>query len=331
MKRGARALTLIVVLIIACLVAWPIVRIANAAKAGQEAARASFLDIRRQAINALAAPEQASGQNWQAVARTAWSANPRLLSVVVSRRDDGVLFAMPAASMYYQETKAGQAPSYNFPKSVISSFQGPLASGMMIETLFTTLSQQDVFIALRDSSIAVLALILIAAGWLLASPADAEQLSRHANADSMYRQPLDADSDSIASKYLSGLEQARVDAQANAGAPTDVSEQPEAGAQTKAGAPVKTGALDANKQDSAQAVPMDGLSMQTENHGKELRCKDLPGADLAGPKGLFDPETGLGWESYLRERLSAELKRSASFEQDLCLLLAALDDTARGQ
>lgn len=41
----------------------------------------------------------------------------------------------------------------------------------------------------------------------------------------------------------------------------------------------------------------------------------------AGPGGLFSPLSGLGWESYLDARLDSELSRSASFEQDLSLLL----------
>lgn len=40
----------------------------------------------------------------------------------------------------------------------------------------------------------------------------------------------------------------------------------------------------------------------------------------AHPKGLYSPESGLGWSEYLPERLGAELSRAASFEQDLVLL-----------
>jgi GGDEF domain-containing protein len=46
----------------------------------------------------------------------------------------------------------------------------------------------------------------------------------------------------------------------------------------------------------------------------------------AKPAGLFSPGSGLGWESYLKERLDAELSRSASFEQDLSLLVLCHDE-----
>ncbi|MBT3272457.1 MAG: hypothetical protein HN368_04840, partial [Spirochaetales bacterium] len=40
--------------------------------------------------------------------------------------------------------------------------------------------------------------------------------------------------------------------------------------------------------------------------------------------GLYSPNSELGWEDYLEERLSAELKRAASFDQDLVLLLGSV-------
>ena len=44
-----------------------------------------------------------------------------------------------------------------------------------------------------------------------------------------------------------------------------------------------------------------------------------------GSKGLYSPHSDLGWEEYLEERLSAELKRAASFDQDLVLLLISVN------
>lgn len=38
------------------------------------------------------------------------------------------------------------------------------------------------------------------------------------------------------------------------------------------------------------------------------------------PSGLFSPRSELGWETYLDERLASELRRAASFEQDLVLV-----------
>ena len=42
------------------------------------------------------------------------------------------------------------------------------------------------------------------------------------------------------------------------------------------------------------------------------------------PKGLYTPRGNIGWESYTNDRLSSELHRCASFEQDLTLLAIEL-------
>jgi hypothetical protein len=44
-------------------------------------------------------------------------------------------------------------------------------------------------------------------------------------------------------------------------------------------------------------------------------------APPSGPRGLYSPETRIGWEDYTLDRLAAELHRCASFEQDLALLI----------
>ena len=47
-------------------------------------------------------------------------------------------------------------------------------------------------------------------------------------------------------------------------------------------------------------------------------------------RGLYSPDSDLGWEEYLPERLSTELKRAASFDQDLVLLIFSVDGVYRG-
>ncbi len=45
-----------------------------------------------------------------------------------------------------------------------------------------------------------------------------------------------------------------------------------------------------------------------------------------GTPELFSPTTGLGWKEHLDQRLKFELERAASFDQDLVLVVMALDD-----
>jgi len=59
----------------------------------------------------------------------------------------------------------------------------------------------------------------------------------------------------------------------------------------------------------------------------DLGLDDLDSAsrDSSGPT-LYNPDTGLGWESFLEERLGLELERAASFDQDLVLLMISREE-----
>ena len=61
----------------------------------------------------------------------------------------------------------------------------------------------------------------------------------------------------------------------------------------------------------------------------EAPASDTRKIAQAGTGGLYSPSTELGWEQYLEERLSAELKRAASFDQDLVLLLGCVGGLKR--
>jgi hypothetical protein len=50
-----------------------------------------------------------------------------------------------------------------------------------------------------------------------------------------------------------------------------------------------------------------------------------PSAKGGSGESLYSPASDVGWESYLPDRLTAELDRSASFEQDLVLMLIRID------
>jgi GGDEF domain-containing protein len=81
-------------------------------------------------------------------------------------------------------------------------------------------------------------------------------------------------------------------------------------------APSRTFA-DALLDDGVETTPIDA-SGSDEPPRDAITQSGRPPAE---PHGLFSPKSGLGWQSYLKDRLDFELSRSASFEQDLCLVL----------
>lgn len=72
-------------------------------------------------------------------------------------------------------------------------------------------------------------------------------------------------------------------------------------------------------QETPEETPEDTVA---ENIGEVPVNTDEP-----RPEGLYSPSTGVGWEEYLKERLDAELVRSASSEQDLSLMIIRISGT----
>ena len=68
---------------------------------------------------------------------------------------------------------------------------------------------------------------------------------------------------------------------------------------------------------------------------EELPLKDfepvelIPNAEPVTENGLFSPDTGFGWESYLMTRLDNELNRATASELDLALFIIKLDGFGR--
>ena len=57
----------------------------------------------------------------------------------------------------------------------------------------------------------------------------------------------------------------------------------------------------------------------------------MPAQDSSNePAGLFNPDTGLGWESYLLTRLNNEIERATASEIDLSLFIIKLSAVEKG-
>ena len=78
------------------------------------------------------------------------------------------------------------------------------------------------------------------------------------------------------------------------------------------------------------SVPVEPVTVKVE----ELPVKDYEPVEIKEEKqvsenGLFSPDTGLGWESYLLTRLENELNRATASELDLALFIIKLDGLGR--
>jgi hypothetical protein len=63
-----------------------------------------------------------------------------------------------------------------------------------------------------------------------------------------------------------------------------------------------------------------GAAAENTGGNKNPPAGDPP-SPAGGPRGLYSPETKIGWEEYTLDRLASELHRCAAFEQDLTLIV----------
>lgn len=78
--------------------------------------------------------------------------------------------------------------------------------------------------------------------------------------------------------------------------------------------------------------PVESAKPEPEKIVAELPVKELEPVELeeeSTEKGLFSPDTGIGWESYLMTRLENELNRATASELDLALFIIKLDGLGR--
>jgi GGDEF domain-containing protein len=334
MKRGALFLLLAFLVVLAALCAWPAYRIATAWREGVYASSLGFSSVRRAAVNTLLSEAAAAAPEWDLSARAMYEGDRRLLALVVRGAQGDVLYALPAASPYYRALDSARglkgAELFSLSSPFILHYGGPLSAGMSIELLYAPLSQQALFAPLRDALIGFLAVLLLAllALAMLRNPLPARSSAPGAvdaenrgNGDSPDDAHMDPAAEFAIPEYVSEYDD-------------DFEESLQA---SLAASALDDPALPAFDGPALPAIASDGESHSSDDTSRRpgpltgsIATSDLPKHALGGPTGLFDPESGLCWESYLRERLDAELKRSASFEQDLSLLIASLDNSARG-
>jgi GGDEF domain-containing protein len=324
MKRGSILLAIAFTIIIPAIIAWPALRIAGSWTAGQESVRTSYGVLRRLVMNTITQPSGIDGTDWMNLARKAWHDDDRLLSIVISDTTGTVLYALPDVSPYYAEPgPATRGPQFLYPENTVARFNGVVSSGLVLDALYVTLRQGELYKPLKDATISLLALLALTAAWLIAASAASttETESTTGTGTTLVKESM--------------LDGNRSSVLPESGTPDTVDKLGDFPELMELSSPPASIGFPAMMESSSAAEQPEELELLTA----EVSLPDPAGVSptdpaeappvkaslLDGPRGLYDPETGLGWESYLRERLGAELRRSASYEQDLSILMASLD------
>jgi GGDEF domain-containing protein len=302
-------------------------RVLSQDAAGREAAKADFEGL-RSVLTYVKSPSDLAEPGLRARLASRYEANPSLLLVDVYERGEGDRWRIPADSPYLSsKVRAGAGPEPSYPpiSTILLSapLKGDISGKLAVDALYISQTQVSVFEAFRDSLIGLGAFLALAA--LALAIVSGLEGSREAAPASSFAEE--------------GGEESALDTRAKPSAA--VSDLAAAAAHYQ----FETLADEENeKEEAAEGSAADDFDIPLMDMGMAVKSapEDLPGEGPAAPtpppqspratetsggapSGLYSPSSSLGWESYMKERLDAEISRSASFEQDLSLLVFCYD------
>jgi len=218
-----------------------------------------------------------------------FNGDARLLAVWVTDRDRGILWRLPDRSPYLPTSENfSRDPRPEFPALTTILLRSDWSGNgrrAEVDGLYVTVSQQTAFAIFRDAAIALGAWLLIVLLVVLLSGREDEEVRWRAA-----REPA-----------VSAKGSRRGEAFAEAAEESSIPEFDAGGSST---------------------------GPEPEPAGdEEFSIPELEGGSADAPtrSELFSPTSGLGYESWLDERLGSELARAAAIEQDLSLLVMSLD------
>jgi hypothetical protein len=313
-------------------------RVISTNAAGRDSARADFEGL----LSALAyvkGPADIADPGLRARLASRYEASQGLLLVDVYERGGGDRWRIPADSPYLSLDRRGVGapePAYPpFSTILLSSpLKGDSSGRLAVDALYTSLPQIAIFEAFRDALIGLGAFLALAV-FILAIVSGREKKDEEAG-DGDEASPsataTELATEAAHYQYETLNAEAPIEEPAPEPALAPVPRQ-EAPHRAKAGGESLGGFMAMDESELPEEEEFDIPIMSSMDSGLSVKTApaDLPLEPPAeekpreGPSGLYSPASGLGWESYMRERLDAELSRSASFEQDLSLLALCYD------
>jgi GGDEF domain-containing protein len=351
---GFSALTIAVALLAFLSVAY---RIVVAEAEGRREARADFEQVTA-ILSRIGGIQDLADGEFRAKLALHYRDSPRLLLVGIYEPGTGIRWRLPASSSYLpavNNQKPIPVPDYPRVSTLLMdvALPGDRSGKARVEALYVTLSQSAVFVALRDAAIALTSYLALSSIYLavaLRRRAKDEESAADSPESAANSPQAELPSSAPAEPIVDGR---RIENEQNlsessfAGSGLDDSFHLGPSAEEAYASPAEEFEIPDIVEDEGEtdaSLPeLPKVRPAASGHGSASGPKavaarrpsptleDLPSleavpeADEAFPRGLYSPESGLGWESYLGERLDAELSRSASFEQDLSLLLVSYD------
>jgi GGDEF domain-containing protein len=318
-------------------------RVLSQDAAGRESAKVDF-DGLRSVLAYVKSPSDLADPGLRARLASRYEASPGLLLVDVYERGTGDRWRMPSDSPYLNE--AGRdtgAPKSSYPPAstilLSSPLKGDSSGKLAVDALYVSLPQAAAFGAFRDALIGLGAFLAAAAFVLAVALGRKAKIKTETTFDF-------SGATSTASAAEKGAEAAPTAGTIPAAEASeedlfaeewDIEDKAAAAAHYQfetLGSEAADAELAPHADEEFDIPVMDEGSSAVEEVAEAEETDTETGSSDAStdfedgpvePPGLYSPASGLGWESYIKERLDAELSRSASFEQDLSILVFCYD------
>jgi len=301
MNRRSVAVFAALSIIVAALAAGSVAyRVLSAESEGRKAAAADF-----ERLAALLADVRSSSdladEGLRARLGAHYKSAPSLLLVSIYERGAGLRWRIPARSAYLPASEnEAPFPEPLYPDRSSLLLSAPVKSDvtgrLAVDALYTTVSQATIFLAFRDAALTLGAYLAVSAAAFAALAA-----ARGKKSGAGRSPAVGAMGPSASAGYSLSAE----DEAALAAVP------------------------DRDAGMALYAPPEEEFQVPDIEDTAEGDAASGPSRGAAGAE-LYSPSSGIGWESYQAERLDAELARSASFEQDLSILVLSYDGMTRG-
>ena len=310
--NGKRNTTLAVVGILVVLVAILsiVIRLWLAVDGGKAEARASFDEL----TTAFGSPASVGGladRDRRLGLVNIYASDRRLLAVWVADRDRGILWRLPDRSPYLPSSENfSRDVRVTAPKLVTTLLRSDWSGDgrrIEIDALYVTVSQERAFVIFRDAAIGLGAWLLVALFVILVGGSDGERVTWRPGA----ARTGTGDARTGTGDARTGTGDART-------TPDDV-RTAVGGARTSPEAETE---VEADFEPEMEVEPEAEMALEDF----EVPELDTESSDTAD---LYSPSSGLGYESWLVERLDGELSRAAAIEQDLSILIMSLDGLDR--
>lgn len=190
-----------------------------------------------------------------------------------------------------------------FEKPLTSSLSFPDNDDILVTSVYNIVTTDQLFQVLRDSAIAITVLLLITLLFII--------LQRRPSTAETIRSAAETPAETVSSTEPQPAE-------GPISATTDLDSRIE---------PVEDIGRDEKPSETATfTVESTPHAMDGEETETVFDSKSATNDGSIDENGLFSPHSGVGWENYLENRLGFELRRAASFDQDIVIALMTSEE-----